>query len=188
VLLLGLTTLPALALGGVAHGVIKEVLFSPATVAVGWAAGGVGLLVIERRRPAHENRGLDALSWRDALVIGCCQCLALWPGVSRSAATIAGAMMLGVGRRPAAEYSFLAASPLLAAAALFDLYANWHLLHASDLPVFAVGFAVSFLAAWVAVRWFLRLVATFSLRPFAWYRIGLALLLLAGLAIGQATG
>jgi undecaprenyl-diphosphatase len=187
VLLLGLTTLPALVLGGIAHGAIKEVLFSPLTVAVGWAAGGVGLLAIERGRPAHENRGLDALGWRDALVIGCCQCLALWPGVSRSAATIAGAMMLGVGRKSAAEYSFLAASPLIAAAALYDLYANWHLLRTSDVPIFAVGFAISFLAAWMAVRWFLRLVATFTLRPFAWYRIGLALLLLAGLAIGQVT-
>lgn len=176
--LLGLTTLPALVLGALAAGPIKDRLFGPTTVAVGWGIGGLALLLVERFRPRPTKVDLDALRWPDALVIGACQCLALWPGVSRAAATIGGGMLLGVGRTAAAEYSFLAAMPVLTAATVFDLYESRAVLDAGDLPMFGIGFAVSFVAAWFAVRFFLRLLTTTTLRPFGWYRIVLAVAVL----------
>src|SRR5262249_40037922 len=95
-LLLGLTTLPALALGAIAHGFIKAYLFTPATVAVGLGIGGVGILITERCLPRVRKAGIDSLNWEDALAVGLCQCLALWPGASRSASTILGGMSVGI--------------------------------------------------------------------------------------------
>ena len=176
--LLALTSLPALVLGVLLRVPIKDYLFTPTTVALGWGIGGVALLLVERYRRGETVRDLDDIGWRIALLIGFCQCLALWPGVSRAAATIGGAMLLGVGRRAAAEYSFFAAMPVLGAAAVFDLYASRNVLAASDAPMFLLGGATAFLAAWLAIRFFLRLLTVTTLRPFAWYRIVAALVLL----------
>jgi undecaprenyl-diphosphatase len=92
IILLGLTSIPALVFGAGAHGLIKAYLFTPASVALGLGIGGVGILVMERFLPRVKTAGLDALSYRDAIVVGLCQCLALWPGMSRSACTIVGGM------------------------------------------------------------------------------------------------
>ncbi len=183
--LLALTTLPALIFGALAHGFIKAHLFSPATVAIGLGVGGVAILLVERFHPVPRRCGLDALRWQDALIVGLFQCLALWPGVSRSAATILGGMLGGVGRTTAVEYSFLAAIPVIAAATALDLYQSRGLLVLADLPTFAVGFLVAFASAWVALRFFLRLLATTTLRPFGWYRLGAALVLLVILLTGR---
>ncbi len=180
--LLGLTTLPALVVGAVAGSAIKDNLFNPTTVAIGWGIGGVALLGVERFRPAATKTHLGALGWRDALLVGLIQCLALWPGVSRAAMTMGSGMLLGADRKTAAEYSFLAAMPVLTAATVYDLYGSRDLLEATDLPMFAVGFAVAFIAAWFAVRYFLGLLATMTLRPFGWYRIAAAMLLLLAIS------
>jgi undecaprenyl-diphosphatase len=177
--LLAFTTLPAALLGALAHEVIAEHLFRPVTVAVGLAVGGLVMLAVERLHPRVNTQTVDGIGLRTALLIGLAQCAALWPGVSRSAATIVGAMAAGVERRAAAEYSFLAAIPLLAAAVLFDLARGVAILEAGDAPRFAIGFVVAFLAALVAVRSFLHLLAAWSLRPFAWYRLALAAVVLA---------
>lgn len=169
--LLAITTLPALVIGAVLHGVIKEYLFNPTTVAIGLGLGGLAILLVERSRPDVEVFEMDALRWREALAIGVFQCFALWPGISRAAATILGAMLVGVGRKTAAEYSFLAAIPVIVAATAFDLYANRAVIGISDMPVFAIGFVVSFVSAWFAIRFFLRLLDRWTLRPFGWYRI-----------------
>ena len=144
----------------------------------GLGLGGVAILVVERVHPAPRHRGLDALRWQEALVVGLFQCLALWPGVSRSAATILGGMLVAVDRKTAAEYSFLAAIPVITAAATLELVTSLDSLNVSDLPLFATGLVVSFLAAWGAIRFFLRLLGTITLRPFGWYRITAALALL----------
>jgi undecaprenyl-diphosphatase len=174
-LLLGLTSLPALVLGAVTHGLIKQYLFNPATVAVGLGLGGVGILVIERFLPRVKKSGLDALSWRDALAVGLFQSLALWPGVSRSASTILGGMIVGIERDTAAQYSFLAAVPIMVAATVLDLYKSLPLLHGSDVAMFSIGFVVSFIAAWLAIKSFLRFLGAHTLIPFGWYRIIVAL-------------
>lgn len=186
--LLALTTLPALILGGLFAGTITDRLFNPTTVAFGWGIGGAALLVVERFRPPPTTTSLEDLRWRDALVIGLAQCLALWPGVSRAAATMSGGMLRAVDRRTAAEYSFLAAMPVLTAASVFDLYDNREVLSAADVPMFAVGFAVSFVTAWFAVRFFLRLLTTWTLRPFGWYRIVAAAIVLIAIAAGGLDG
>jgi undecaprenyl-diphosphatase len=175
IILLGLTTLPALVLGAVTHRFIKGYLFTPATVALGLGIGGVGILVVERFLPRVKKSGLDALNYRDAVTVGLCQCLALWPGMSRSACTIVGGMAVGVERGTAAQYSFLAAVPIMFAATVLDLYKSLPILQGSDVPMFGIGFAVSFLTAWLAIKFFLRFLGSHTLNPFGWYRIIVAL-------------
>jgi undecaprenyl-diphosphatase len=176
-LLLGLTSLPALVLGAVTHGLIKQYLFNPVTVAAGLGLGGVGILVIERFLPPVKKSGLDALGWRDALAVGLFQSLALWPGVSRSASTILGGMIVGIERDTAAQYSFLAAVPIMVAATVLDLYKSLPLLQGADVAMFSIGFVVSFIAAWLAIKSFLRFLGAHTLVPFGWYRIIVALVI-----------
>jgi undecaprenyl-diphosphatase len=178
IILLGLTTLPALVLGFVTHRFIKTYLFTPVTVALALGIGGVGILVVERFLPRIKKSGLDALNYRDAVVVGLFQCLALWPGMSRSASTIVGGMAIGIGRGTAAQYSFLAAVPIMFAATAFDLYKSLPILQGSDVPMFGIGFVVSFLAAWSAIKFFLRFLGSHTLKPFGWYRIIVALAVL----------
>lgn len=177
-LLLGVTILPALFAGALAHGFIKDRLFNPLTVAIGLGLGGLAIVLIEVRTLESTCDNLDSLTWQKALVIGCFQCLALWPGVSRSAATILGAMLIGVRRDVAAEYSFIVAVPTLIAATTFDLYQSIEVLSLADAPVFSVGFITAFLSALFAVRFFVRLLNTHTLAPFGWYRMALAALVI----------
>jgi undecaprenyl-diphosphatase len=169
--LLFLTTLPILIAGFLLHDVIKTYLFGTKTVAVGLFLGGVLILIVERCLPAPTIATVDGIGWRTALGVGLFQCLALWPGMSRAGSTIVGGLLCGLERRAAARYSFLAAVPAMTAATLYDLFKSRSLLDASDVPIFAIGFVVSFFAAWAAVRTFLALLGRFTLRPFAWYRI-----------------
>jgi len=177
--LLVLTTIPASVAGLIAHDFIKRYLFGPQTVAWALAGGAVAILVVESLRRSERIRGLDAVTPALALGIGCFQCLALWPGFSRSAATIMGGMLLGAERKTAAEYSFVAAVPIMVAATGYDMLKSYALFSAADLPFLAVGFVVSFLAAWAAVKGFIALLGRLTLRPFALYRLILAGLVLA---------
>jgi undecaprenyl-diphosphatase len=179
VFLLALTTLPALLLGGVTHGLVKTYLFNPTTVALGLAVGGVAILFMERRQRVPRTIGLDALEWREALTVGFFQCLALWPGISRSAATILGGMAVGVERKTAAEYSFLAAVPVMVAATGLDLVKSLRILQSTDFPAFVIGFVTAFLAAWIAVKGLIQLLSRHTLEPFGWYRLAVALLIIA---------
>jgi len=178
---------PAALAGVLFIDVIKGVLFNPLVVALGFIGGGVVMLWVEARQarqPAQRLDDVDAVRWRDALAVGLIQCLALVPGVSRSGATIIGAMALGFSRRAATEFSFFLAIPMLVGAAVYDLYKHRALLGAEDLPFFAVGLVVSWASAWVCVRWLLRYVARHTFVPFAWYRIAFGGLILATAALG----
>ncbi|MEK7286748.1 MAG: undecaprenyl-diphosphate phosphatase [Nitrospirota bacterium] len=181
ILLLALTTLPALLFGALTHSYIKQHLFNPTTVALGLGIGGIIMLFIEHREKKKlpvPKKGVDLIGWKEALAVGFFQSLALWPGVSRSGATIVGGMILGIERKAAAEYSFLAAVPLMCAAVILDLYKAIPLLSASDILIFLVGFFISFVAALIAIRFFIRLLGQITLIPFAWYRIALAAFIL----------
>jgi undecaprenyl-diphosphatase len=173
-ILLALTTAPALVAGALLHDTVKSRLFGTGPVALGLFLGGLGILAVEWLRPAPAIQEVDDIGWRQALLIGICQCFALWPGVSRSGATIVGGLLCRLDRRAAATYSFLAAVPVLAAATMFDLYKSRALLSSADALPFAVGFVVSFVAAAAAIRTFIALLGRFTLRPFAWYRIAVA--------------
>jgi undecaprenyl-diphosphatase len=171
---LALTTAPALVAGLFAHKAIKTYLFGPVTVAAALAVGALGILAAERFKPAAETNDLNGLGYGQALLVGVFQCFALWPGMSRSASTIVGGMLSGLDRDVAAEYSFLAAVPVMVAAVTYDLYKGWHFLRVSDVPFFAVGFLVSFLSAAMAVKTLVAMVQRWSLAPFAWYRLAIA--------------
>lgn len=175
-----LTTVPALALGFLGHKWIKHHLFSPTTVACALIVGGLALILIERKPRSPKWDTLQAVTPRLALWVGLCQCLALWPGFSRSAATILGGMWQGMHRKLAAEYSFFAAVPVLIAAAGYDLYKSLPLLTRGDAGYMLLGGAISFGVALVAIRLFIRYVATSTLAGFGYYRIvlGIGVLLL----------
>lgn len=172
--LLGLTTLPALVAGVLLHKLIKQHLFGPITVAWALGLGGVGIILAEWLKPEPRVASLDGLGYGAALAIGVFQCIAMWPGISRSASTIIGGLFWGLDRRTAAEYSFLAAVPVMTAATVYDLYKAWRFLEVSDFGFFAVGFAVSFVSAVAAVKTFIELVQRWSLVPYALYRMGIA--------------
>ncbi len=117
---------------------------------------------------------IDDIKAKDAFIIGCFQCLALWPGFSRSASTIMGGMLLGANRKLSAEYSFIAAVPIMVAATGYDLLKSWHILSADDVTFFALGIVASFVAALIAIKTFVALLARITLIPFAIYRLILA--------------
>ena len=172
--LLLLTSLPAGLLGVVARVPIRDHLFEPLTVAVGFAVGALWILAVEWRSPRVRREGLDALRWTDALAIGLFQCFALWPGMSRSSSTILGAMMLGIERRTAVKYSFFSAVPILLAGSLYDLYESRSFLGAADVPLFTTGLAVSYLFAWFSVRFLMHFLSHHTLVLFGWYRLAVA--------------
>jgi undecaprenyl-diphosphatase len=172
--MLFLTSLPAGLIGLAARKSIKAHLFGPTSVALALAVGALMIFWVERRKGRDRFYTLDEMTPGLALGIGCFQCLSLWPGFSRSAATIMGGMLLGAKRGLAAEYSFIAAVPLMVAATLYDFYKSADLYTADDLGVLAIGFVVSFVSALAAVKGFIVLVKRVSLRPFAWYRLVLA--------------
>jgi undecaprenyl-diphosphatase len=177
--------LPAAVIGVLAHDFIKTVLFSPTVVAWALVAGGIAILVIERVKPAPRIHTVEGFSYATALKVGLCQVVAMIPGVSRSGATIMGALLLGVDRRAAAEFSFFLAIPTMAAATLYDLYKSRDLLGVEDMTLIGVGFAAAFVAALVVVKALVAFLARHGFTPFAWYRIALGGLLL-GLIYGQS--
>lgn len=169
---------PAALTGFFIHDWIKEHLFNPVTVAWALLVGGVIILLIEWWNPPVIIEDADHVPRKKALGIGLAQVLSLFPGVSRSGATIMGARSLGLSRRAATEFSFFLAIPIMFAATGYDLFKSRDTLSAADAPVFAVGFIVSFLSALVVVKAFLGFVSHRSFRVFAWYRIIFGTLLL----------
>ena len=179
---LGLATLPAAVAGLLFHKAIKAHLFAPAPVAGALIAGGVVLLLFERRLGPRTIERIEDISYREALLTGVFQCCALWPGVSRSGSMIVGGMLLGMSRVAAAEFSFLAAVPIMALATVYDLYKSRGLLSSADIPMFAVGFFVAFITAVIAIRFFLDLLRRYSLAPYGAYRIALGIIVLTTLS------
>ncbi|MCE3236553.1 MAG: Undecaprenyl-diphosphatase [Vampirovibrio sp.] len=177
--LLAVTSLPILVTGKILEHTIKTHLFNPVTVTWALAIGGVILILVERFRFKHSVASIDEISYKDAFRIGLCQCFALCPGVSRAASTIIGGMANGLNRTTAAEYSFLAAVPIMFIVCLKDLAEIWHQLSPNDITVFAVGFVVAFISALFAVKTFIHLLQRSSLGPFGVYRIIVAIIFFA---------
>ncbi len=175
--LLVITSIPAAIVGLLVHKAIEKHLFNNMTVAAALAVGALWILAVEYYRPQTKVDGVDSLTWREALSIGLFQCLALWPGMSRSASTILGGMMSGVERKTATEYSFFAAVPIMIAATLFkfcDFYRHQAHFDVAQMQVFAIGFVVSFIFAWIAVKGFIHFLSRHTLVPFAWYRLAVS--------------
>lgn len=175
---LAAAVLPAAVIGVLLHDWIKSALFNPVTVSTALVAGGVAILLIEKFRPRPRIGLVDEMPVGTAFGIGLAQVVSLIPGVSRSGATIMGALVLGMSRSAAAEFSFFLAIPVMFAATLLELVSSPQALSPERLPVLAVGFVTAFLSALFVVRAFLRFVSVHTFSAFAWYRIlfGLALL------------
>ena len=178
-----LAFLPAAVIGALAHDFIKSVLFNVWIVCFTLIAGGAVLLWIDRLDLEPRYDEATRFSLPMYFVIGVAQCLAMVPGVSRSGATIVAAMLLGADRRSAAEFSFWLAMPTMAGAFVYDLYKSQGQLSTSNLLIVAVGFIVSFIAAWIVVKTFLDYVSRHGFALFAWWRVIVGSLGLIALAL-----
>jgi undecaprenyl-diphosphatase len=176
-----LAFLPAAAMGAAFHSIIKSVLFDPMIVCTMLIAGGLVLLAVEESdlKPRYDD-AMD-LPLNTAFMIGLFQCLAMVPGVSRSGATIVSAMYLGASKRAAAEFSFFLAMPTMAGAFAYDLYKNYKLLDLQDTALIAIGFASAFVTGLFVVRGFLQFVSRHGFAFFAWWRIVVGSVGMAGL-------
>ena len=167
--------IPAVVLGLLFKDQIDLLLESPKVVAWALIAGGVAILAIERSAKPGEYVGLGQLPVRQALGVGFLQCLAMIPGVSRSGATIMGALAMGIERRTAAEFSFFLAIPTMLGATVLELWDYRHDLAAGTGAVgwgeIAVGFVVAFVVALAVIRLFVSYISRSGFEPFAWYRI-----------------
>ncbi len=180
---LSVAFLPAALLGPLLDDLIERRLFYSGPVLAALAAGGVWMIWLGRPGARQGDLGIDDLQLRRALAIGLLQCVAMWPGTSRSMMTIAGASMLGMRARDAAEFSFLLGLPTLGSACAYKLVQN--LAGPPDQQLFAVlgagpvllGFGVAALSAALAVGWLVSFLGRHGLAPFGWYRIALALVL-----------
>ncbi|SDE29925.1 undecaprenyl-diphosphatase [Paenibacillus sp. UNCCL117] len=171
---MALAMLPAVIVGLAIHGWIKEHLFGPATVLVSLVVGGLLILVADKARVRITAEKMDDISYKQAFGIGLFQCLALWPGFSRSGSTISGGMLLGTSQKAAAEFTFLVSVPVMFGATGLDLYKSRDLLSMDDLGIFIAGLVASFVVAMIAVVTFLNIIKRLSLSWFAYYRFVLA--------------
>jgi undecaprenyl-diphosphatase len=173
--------LPAAVIGLVLHKQIEKLLGSPLTVAIALIVGGIAIIGIERTVREGRIKGVAEIPLPKVIGIGFIQCLAMIPGVSRSGATILGALSLGVERRTAAEFSFFLAIPTMLGATVLELVTKRHELMAANSVGFgliAIGFVVAFVVALLVVRWFVGLVGKTGFSPFGWYRIAVGALAL----------
>ena len=172
---IAIAILPVMGVGFFLHGIIKHYLFSSVTVVIGLVIGGIIMIVVEWKLvKVPDTTDLDGITYRQALWVGLAQCCALWPGVSRSGATIVGGLLMRMDHRTSAEFSFLIAVPVMFVATAYDLFKSWGLLGTDDLIMLVVGFIVSFICAWLSVVTFLKILSRWKLSPFGWYRIGVA--------------
>ena len=162
---------PAAVLGLAFHKLIEALLGRADVVAVALIVGGIAILLVERLARRATVDGVGEMPVRTALGIGAVQCLAMIPGVSRSGATIMGALAMGVERRTAAEFSFFLAIPTMLGATTLELYKNRAALDPHQLGSIALGFAVAFVVSLIVVRAFVAVIGRYGFAPFAWYRI-----------------
>lgn len=176
---------PAVVIGVLAHDFIKTVLFeTPMLIAVMLIIGGLILLFVDRMAPTPQHHDAMQIPFRKAVAIGFIQCLAMVPGVSRSGSTIVGALMLGVDKRAAAEFSFFLSMPTMLGAFTYDIYKNRDVLDFSALSEIAVGFVLAFVSGLIVVRWVLDYVSRNGFALFGWWRIIVGSVALGFLLLG----
>jgi undecaprenyl-diphosphatase len=169
--------LPSALLGVALEDTIDAHLFRPLPVLAALAGGGAFMIALDRwraRRGERPERTIDQLEWRHALAIGALQCLALWPGTSRSMTTIVGGLLVGLRPRAAAEFSFLLGLPTLGAACVWKLLRHGDQVAQLGTSSVLLGIAVATVSAALAVRWLVGFLNRHGLAPFGWYRLGLA--------------
>jgi len=180
--------IPAVLIGAKFGHLIEEKLFTPTIVAAALIVGGIIIILVESRKKNVRFADIKTLPYGTALPIGFCQCLAMIPGTSRSAATIIGAMLLGASRIAAAEYSFFLAIPTMAAATVYSLWKHHASITTHQVELTAVGFIVSFFVAWAVIAGFMNYIRKNDFRPFGYYRLVLGAAIIVLLAKHIITG
>ncbi|PRD36319.1 UNVERIFIED_CONTAM: uppP [Trichonephila clavipes] len=176
---------PAVVVGVLAHDFIKRVLFeTPMLIAINLLWGGAVLLWVDRMRLTPRYEDATDVPLGVALKIGLFQCLAMIPGVSRSGSTIVGALLLGVGKRGAAEFSFFLSMPTMGAAFAYDLWKSRHMLDSGAMTEIAVGFVLALISAVLVVKWLLGYVSRHGYALFGWWRIIVGGMALTALLLG----
>lgn len=168
--------IPFVIAGFTIYGYMKKHLFGPTPVLIGLVAGGILMIAADRFRREVTAQTMDDITYKQAFGIGLFQCLAIWPGFSRSGSTISGGMLLGTSQKAAAEFTFLISVPVMFAASAYDLYKSRELLSMDDIPLFLAGLVSAFVVAMIAIVSFLSLIKRLRLSWFAYYRFALALL------------
>lgn len=170
--------LPAAVLGLLFEDYIDANLFSINTVVFALFFGALLMIAADKLRPKITAHTVDQITYKQAFLVGLFQCIALWPGFSRSGSTISGGVLLGMSYRAAADFTFIMAVPVMAGASLLKLVKYWDYFTPDVLPFFIVGFVSAFIFALVFIRVFLKLINRVKLTPFAIYRIVLAIILM----------
>lgn len=175
---------PAAAIGFLAKDFIKDALFGTSTVGVALIVGGVVMLWVEGRDHRGTTTDVERMSFRQAVLVGMAQILALVPGMSRSATTLIGGLFAGLDRPTALRFSFYLSIPTLGIATVYDFLKSRDAIPGEALPMFGLGALVAFFVALVVVKFFLSWVSQRDLKPFGWYRIVAGAALLAAVAAG----
>ena len=172
--------LPTAVIGFLAYDYIKAYLFNPIVVSVSLILGGVILILIDKKVVNQQSSlaEVEDMSYKNAFLIGLCQCLSMVPGTSRAAATIIGGVFNGLDKKQATEFSFLLAVPTMMAAGGYDLIKSDLVFTNAQLTMLGTGFFVAFGSAWLAVKLFLKYVSSHGFTAFGWYRIVLGILFL----------
>lgn len=174
--------IPAAALGYFFSKNIKAHLFAPVPVALAFIIGGIIILIVEKRQTSQPSsvriESVEEMSNLDAIKVGLAQSFGLIPGTSRSGATIIGAMLFGMSRKAATEFSFFLAIPTLIGATVYSLYKARDLLTLADVPMFGLGTLTAFVSGFFCVRWLLRYISTHTFTVFAWYRIAFGIMII----------
>jgi undecaprenyl-diphosphatase len=180
--------IPAVIIGAKFGHLIEEKLFNPNIVAGALIIGGIIIILVESRKKNARFADITSISYGTAVAIGFCQCLAMVPGTSRSAATIIGAMLLGASRIAAAEFSFFLAIPTMAAATVYSLWKHHASITVHQVELTAVGFLISFLVAWAVIAGFMNYIRKNDFRPFGYYRVALGAAIIVLLTKHVLTG
>ncbi|MBO0601524.1 undecaprenyl-diphosphate phosphatase [Sporosarcina sp. E16_3] len=170
--------LPAVILGFAFKDLIDDYLFGVETVIFALVAGAILMIVADKFGPKKPKvQTLDQITYKQAFTVGLVQCLSLWPGFSRSGATISGGVLFGMNHRTAADFTFIMAVPIMMGASLVSVLKNWEYLSMDNLSFYIVGFISAFIFALISIRFFLKLISRVKLVPFAIYRLVLAAVL-----------
>ena len=170
--------LPAVVLGFALKDLIDDYLFGVETVIVALVVGAILMIAADRFGPKTPRvQNLDQITYRQAFTVGLVQCLSLWPGFSRSGATISGGVLFGMNHRTAADFTFIMAVPIMMGASLVSVLKNWEYLSMDHISFYIVGFLSAFVFSLLSIRFFLKLISRVKLVPFAIYRILLAIVL-----------
>ncbi len=195
---LAVAFIPAAVLGFLLNDFLDTLLSSVTTVAVALIIGGVVLIFADKIFHEQMNISVEEedhyrkrasssfkVGWVQAFIIGCFQCIAMIPGVSRSASTIIGGLYQGLDIKKAAEFSFFLAVPTIAAAALYKLMKGFSYIKATDIDLLLIGNVVSFIVGVIAIKFFITLITKYGLRFFGYYRIALGIVILILMALGH---